>query len=779
MKKLFVMSLLALISLTASAQTESDWISVELASPGSLGVEVLYKVNVLEDVQYLRVKGAMNSDDWTTVKNMANLKGADFTEARFESVPEGQFSDRTEFHLIKLPNGLKSIGNLAFYRTAIQSVDLPSSLTDLGDYAFHDCQSLESVTFNSANSNIGRDAFNNCASLKNVSLPKNLTILNHGTFHYCASLASISLPATLQQIGDDCFSQTVLTSIVFPDGLKTIGYYAFYDTKLEDVILPQGLTSLSYYVFRDCQQLKTIQLPISSTIYYEYTFSGCYNLEKVICPATTPPSTSNAFGNVDLSKVTLTVPAFSLVDYKLDTYWHQFGTIVEGAEPSALDISGTLSLQNDRRPSNKVDVTLNEGARLTVGGNSPFETGTFTFIENRYSDRGFGQLINNTSTMSADQITTRYYIWSNRWYFITPLHDVNISDISHSNGEASFVFRYYNGQNRASNGPTGSWQDIIGSTLKAGQGYILNSDREGWITIPSTSSGKAMALISSDAKIALTSYAAAEATDANWNYVGNPYPCHFDTYYMDLAAPITVWDEYNWTYRAYSPIDDDYVLKPMEAFFVQKPNSLSQILFRKEGRQMSEEVVRPATARKAAPGNRQLFDIVISDGNTADRTRIVLNPQASASYEPECDAVKFFSTDAGTPQIYTIDQKGNQLSINEQPSPEGAISLGVLINKPGTYIISLSRQTGALLLTDTETNKTTDLSLGSYSFTASNTGYLNQRFVLTTDGNTTSINGVTDNKSMPHEIYDLQGRRIGHTPKAGIYVKNGKKIVVK
>lgn len=779
MKKLFVMSLLALISLTASAQTESDWISVELASPGSLGVEVLYKVNVLEDVQYLRVKGAMNNDDWTTVKNMANLKGTDFTEAMFETIPNEQFRDRTEFHLIKLPNGLKSIGNLAFYRTAIQSVDLPSSLTDLGDYAFHDCQSLESVTFNSANSNIGRDAFNNCASLKIVSLPKNLTILNHGTFHYCASLASISLPATLQQIGDDCFSQTVLTSIVFPDGLKTIGYYAFYDTKLEDVILPQGLTSLSYYVFRDCQQLKTIQLPISSTIYYEYTFSGCYNLEKVICPATTPPSTNNAFGNVDLSKVTLTVPAFSLVDYKLDTYWHQFGTIVEGAEPSALDISGTLSLQNDRRPSNKVDVTLNEGARLTVGGNSPFETGTFTFIENRYSDRGFGQLINNTSTMSADQITTRYYIWSNRWYFITPLHDVNISDISHSNGEASFVFRYYNGQNRASNGPTGSWQDIIGSTLKAGQGYILNSDREGWITIPSTNSGKAAALISSDAKIALTSYAAAEATDANWNYVGNPYPCHFDTYYMDLAAPITVWDEYNWTYRAYSPIDDDYVLKPMEAFFVQKPNSLSQILFRKEGRQMSEEVVRPATARKAAPGNRQLFDIVISDGNTADKTRVVLNPQASANYEPECDAVKFFSTATETPQIYTIDQKGNQLSINEQPVAEGSVSLGMLITKPGTYTISLSRKAGSLLLTDTETNQTVDLSLDSYTFTASSTGYLNQRFVLTTDGNSTSINGITNSASVSGETYDLQGRRISQTPKAGIYVKNGKKIVVK
>ena len=779
MKKLFVMSLLAILSLTATAQTESDWISVELASPGSLGVEVLYKVNVLEDVQYLRVKGAMNSDDWTTVKNMANLRGADFTDARFEAIPNDQFNDRTEFHLIKLPNGLKKIGDYAFYNTSITNLDLPATLTELGGGAFSNCRLLENVTFNSANTSIGQYAFEYCAALKSVSLPKNLTTLNGRIFWNCQALSTISLPVTLQQIGDGCFAGTTLKSIVFPDGLKSIGGTAFGGTELEEIVLPQGLIDIGWGCFGNCYNLKTLQLPVSSMIYYDHPFYGCTGLEKVVCPATTPPSTYAAFEYVDLSKVTLTVPAFSLVDYKLDSYWHQFGTIVEGAEPSALDISGTLSLQNDRRPANKVDVTLNEGARLTVGGNSPFETGMLTFVENRYSDRGYGQLINNTSSMSADQIATRYYVYGGRWYFFTPLHDVNISDISHSDAEASFVVRYYNGQNRASNGPTGSWQDIIGSTLKAGQGYILNSDREGWITMPSTNSGKSKALISTDAKTTLTSYTAADATDANWNYVGNPYPCHFDTYYMDLAAPITVWDENNWTYRAYSPIDDDYVLKPMEAFFVQKPNTLSQILFRKEGRQMSEEVVRSAAVRKAASSNRQLFDIVISDGNTADKTRVVLNPQSSANYEPECDAVKFFSTESGTPQIYTIDKNGNQLSINELPLPEGAVGLGVLITKPGSYTISLSRQAGALLLTDIETNQTIDLSLGSYTFTASNTGYMNQRFVLTTDGQTTAINGMTDNKSVTLEMYDLQGRRVNQMPNAGIYIKNGKKVVIK
>lgn len=756
MKKLFVMSLLAMITLTASAQTESDWISVELASPGSLGVEVLYKVNVLEDVQYLKVKGAMNNDDWTTIKNMANLKGTDFSEARFDAVPDEQFKDRNGFHVIKLPKELGSIGKYAFQSTAIESVDLPSTLKSIGLCAFRYCESL-----------------------KSISLPNGITKIEDSSFANCTSLSSVSLPTTLKAIERWSFTNTPLKVIDFPQGLTVIGDDAFSYTQIEDLTLPQGLLFIGSEAFHSCSNLKTVTLSASPSIFYDYSFAYCSNLEKVISPSVTPPSCSSPFPDNDLSKLTLIVPAFAIVDYKLDNYWYQFGNIVGGAEPSKLDIGSTLSLLNDRRPTNKVDVVLNEGARLTVGGNSPFETGTIIFTENQYSDKGYAQLINNSPSMSADQITTRYYIYSDRWYFITPIHDVNISDINHSDGEGSFVFRYYNGQNRAANGPTGSWQDIIGTTLKAGQGYILRSDRSGWITMPATNSGKAAALISGDAKTALTAYASADATDANWNYVGNPYPCHYDTYYMDLAAPITVWDEYNWTYRAYSPIDDNYVLKPMEAFFVQKPNNLSQILFRKEGRQMKEEVEHSAYARKRASGNRLLFDIEISNGSTADVTRLVLNPQASVNYEPEYDAVKFFSIETETPQIYTIDKERNQLSINEQPSPEVGVTLGIFIRQSGTYTISLSRQAGSLLLTDSETKQTKDLSLGSYTFTTSDTGFIDQRFTLTPSGQYTSIKGITDNEQTTNKIYDLQGRRTANTSKAGIYVKNGKKIVVK
>ena len=52
---------------------------------------------------------------------------------------------------------------------------------------------------------------------------------------------------------------------------------------------------------------------------------------------------------------------------------------------------------------------------------------------------------------------------------------------------------------------------------------------------------------------------------------------------MDFAAPITVWSISNRTYSAYSAADDEFVLMPSQAFFVQKPELVDAITFQPAG----------------------------------------------------------------------------------------------------------------------------------------------------------------------------------------------------
>lgn len=771
---------------------ELGGVSVELATPGTLGQEVLYQVDMLSDVKFLRVKGAMNGDDWTTIKNMANLLGADLSQATATEVPNEQFENWSDFSYILLPKGLKTIGYEAFYRTKLGNITIPASVTSIGSSAFCENKILSVVDIapNSALTNIGESAFSRCESLKSISLPSGITKLESNVFSYCSGLESVILPPALNSIGSSCFYRTSsLKSIDFPQTLTTISTDAFILSGLESVVLPVNLSYLGSGAFYECRSLKDLVLPAtpnvkpnSSWTGYLSNFSYCTSLEKVTCLSATPPAIySDPFYDVDRSKVTLVVPAFAVVDYKLDTYWHEFGSIIEGAETEFLNIGSTLTLTNNRRPAKKVDVLLDEGGSLIVGGNAPFEVGTLTFTINT-PNKTFGKLLNNTPAMTADQVTTRFYARSNRWYFITPLHDVNVNDVSHGNAEASFIFRYYNAQNRAVNGPKDSWQNLTDNTLKAKQGYIFQTNRDGWITMPATYSGKGSVLAYDDVAAVLKTYNAPNTADANWNYVGNPYPCYYDTYYMDFAAPITVYDYNNWTYRAYSPIDDDYVLCPMEAFFVQKPANLTQILFPKEGRQMKAEVERPAKIRKIAGNARQLFDIQVGDGTHCDQTRLVVNSEATTAYEPAHDATKFLSNETTVPQIYTIDEAGNQLAINERPlDQQNSVALGIIANQPGTYTISLVRGQGDLILTDIQTGQTTDLSLESYTFTISEAGYINQRFTLSLGSDITDISTMTTNDNKANDVvYDLQGRKLSDGQvKKGVYLKNGKKYLVK
>lgn len=728
------------------------WIEVELASAGSLGVEVLYQdgINTLGDVDYLKVKGTLNDADWTSLKNMSNLKGLDLREASFEGIPNNEFQNRTSLCLVYLPEGMKTIGNSAFSQTAISAIEIPSSVTSIGTYAFSEAKSLTEVSFpkNSVLQSIGENAFYYCTSLAKFLMPNTVTSLGYGCFYYCSALSNLSLSSSLTQIPSSCFyHNTSLKNVLFPENLQSIGYEAFEYSGLENVILPVGLTYLDYRAFGNCKSLKYIELP-SYNNYYYYTFESCTALETIVCPSCTPPAISgNPFSNVNRSNITLKVPSFAVNDYKLDTYWLNFGTIeAMDTDPSFAIISGNLSLTNNRRPNGVLDMSLYTTGSVTVGGDAPLEIGDLTFHFDPYNS-AYSRFVNKGSntTVSVNGLMN-FFVRSERWYFISPFADVNLSDITHAAG-GSFVFRFYNGQYRAENGVTSgnkSWQNVAeDGTLKAGQGYICRSNKEGYVNMPITAANMTAALTPQNITTELTAYAAENTANANWNYVGNPYPCYYDAYYMDFTAPFTVWDSNSSTYKAYSVVDDNYVFRPMEAFFVQKPDELSSILFKEEGRQIESTINRVATTRNALASStaRQLYDILLTDGIHTDETRTIINEKASLGYELTRDAAKFMSMDEKVPQIYSIDEAGNLLAFNERPLDNGKVRLGFYAGESGAYTLKGSPSCSEnVKVYDAVTGIMASLGKDGYHFTVEAGGTYNDRFTLMfSDSDITSI----------------------------------------
>ena len=747
----------------------------------------------------------------------------------------------TNLRKVNIPSTVITIGKLAFYGTPLQHLTFTENATidKIEELAFANCSSLQDVDFSNtiALTNIGNGVFYNCKQLNNIIIPNTVTTMGYAVLQDCSKLKSVVFSESMTIINDHmCSGCTALENVQMPTEPVSINYaafngtsslknidipntvkeirgYAFQNSGLESIALPVTLDYLYSCAFNNCKSLKHIEMPsyleagdagyytryywasndyITSDYgseggrYYGYrrNFINCPAIETIVMRSATPPAiTSDPFeGSRSKNLIEIAVPSFSVVNYKLDTYWKQFGSIVEGDDVDYWKITSPLMLTNNRRMQGKPDIDLYFGGQLTVGGSAPMPTGQFNYYVNESNP---GRLLNTCDALTADNAATMFAVEANKWFFFTPLYDVNIADIEVSNG-ASYVFRYYDAQNRAANGASGSWKNVDTDKLVGGQGYIFHCNTACTITFPADATGRAKLFNTGDVTRQLTVNEAESTANRSWNYVGNPYPAYYDIYYMDFTAPITVWN--GSTYKAYSIADDQFVLRPMQAFFVQKPDAVDNIIFHKEGRQLTTDVNHLNAAPRAnatTRSNRCLFDIQIESSElSSDETRVVVNSQAQMSYEVERDAAKFMSSEPQVPQLYTFDTEGNSYAINERPIDNGQVSLAYYAGQADNYTIRALRADGTVSLYDSETDTTVDLTTEEYTFYSDPTNGINtSRFTLTftvADTTPTDIEGidVLHDASQTRHIYDLQGRRVDEAQK-GIFIEDGKKIVRK
>ncbi len=743
----------ATASPSMQSEEQIDWTEITLEMPGSLGFEALYVFDKLSDVRNLRVIGPLNDADWTSMKNMTNIENLDLSKAQSTSIPDNQFNDRTSLVSFLMPQGVNKIGGYAFENTKIESIEIPESVTSVGQSCFYNCDKLKDVSWKS-DANISYYCFNNCDSLKTVSISGNIKSIGHRAFYSCRKLSDINLPSSLTSIGGYAFESTSsLKKILFPDQLSTIYRDAFRYSGLVEVKLPTQLKELganydgaSGQVFCHCDSLKEVVMPSGVFSYYSSMFSYCTALKKITVPVATPPVLgSYVFEGCDLSKIELIVPEFSVVNYKLDTEWMKFGEIKGEVVSDYWAINSSLDLTNDRRMDGTPSVDLLRGAQLRIGGTAPatFDQLRIYNSMSSWNNFQFAQMINTCANTTANGVQFEIICTPNYWYFLSMPCDIKLSDISHSDG-GDFVVRYYDGETRASAGTGNSWKDVeAGATLEAGKAYIFQTNKSGSFIMKASGSAVATYLSHTDRVVAVKAWCGSSAADNGWNLIGNPCPSYFDMRATSLSCPVTVWDHSNRKYIAYSLIDDDVVLSPFQAFFMQQPDIDGTVTFAATGRQFTTEV----SPRTNKPGNtdttRRLVNLALwHGGDCADRTRVVINPDASLAYEPSCDASKFFADNDDTASIYTIDADGNKLAINERPADNDEALLGISVPAAGSYTIVAERTDCGLKLRDNLTGSEVALTTGShYSFTVDDEGNLDHRFVLIFD---IPISGLSD-----------------------------------
>lgn len=785
---------------------------IDLAAPGQLGEEAVAQFGTLPKVDVLRLKGSLNKEDWATIKNMTGLSYLDMTETTVTEIPAEAFTNN-RIKTIKWPANLKVIGGKAFYEKYLKGhLVLPETLDSIGPSAFYK-NSIDSVSMPHKQIAFANDIFRENPNLTKVEFNSCASYMTNNMFYSCKRLRSVSGMECVKTIGGSVFAYCDSLRTVGNISPTTVGQYGFYNCKkLESFDLSQ-VTSVGEDAFYSCQSLKTVDMPEVSSMggscfsscsaltsvsigdklskIPSSAFSGCSALKTITLGASVSYFDSNAFNGVSPEKLyinaptppgvysngtfgstsgTLYVPEYSMVSYKLHDYWSKFTSVDVNPNPvTSLALNSKLSLTSNARIPDSPNVMMYaNGSSFIINGNKEQTLGSFVAY---YNNSASSSVISRCNNMSSTASEARYWMNSGYWYFICPPFDVRMSDITTISGN-QVAIRYYDSEARAT-GSTSNWKDVAPeATLKAGQGYIFRVSSADYVCMPATEETHNQIFRSQAVTTPLSEYSSDDANARNWNLVGNPYACFYDIYRMDYTAPLTVWNSDNSTYNAYSIADDDFALRPMQAFFVQKPDGVEAITFQPEGRQITSTIDHPAGVKAMAgkAASRRFIELELSNGITDDHTRLVVNPQAQETFDANNDASKMMSTDI-TAQIFSV-QGDEAYAIKESPFAAGQAEIGMWFPADGQYVVNITRADVKVELMDNGA-----VVPMPYTFTADE-GFCEGRFVLRITTDPTAIEGVEGNDASA-PLYDLQGRKVGSTTHKGIYVQKGKKMVVK
>ena len=155
----------------------------------------------------------------------------------------------------------------------------------------------------------------------------------------------------LKTIGSNTFARSLkLTSVILPEGLTTIGRNAFHYTALTSITIPSTVTSIGNQAFDQCYDLVSVTA-----------------LMKEPCPIS-----FYTFGNS--ANATLYVPVGSKSAYASADYWKEFKSIVEGDGSDVIQEKEVVYAPNEEEKTLTVqgaDPNVNEviiQSEIEIGG---------------------------------------------------------------------------------------------------------------------------------------------------------------------------------------------------------------------------------------------------------------------------------------------------------------------------------------------------------------------------------------------------------------------------
>ena len=231
-----------------------------------------YYNNVLAKVNFNKDLEVIDGDAFQATTELKNITFE--APARVKSIGTFAFqgSGLTE---LNIPASLQTVDWSAFGFSKLKKITVAdgSQLQSINKEAFNGCKDLEEFAFEGSSTlnKIQKDAFSGDDKLKSFVIPEKVTVLERGAFNGASGLETITFkqPATMTIIGEGAFQGAqALKKIELPSTVTTISKDAFNTcSSLTEIVVPASVTSIDPTGFQECAKLEKFTVDKNNNVY--------------------------------------------------------------------------------------------------------------------------------------------------------------------------------------------------------------------------------------------------------------------------------------------------------------------------------------------------------------------------------------------------------------------------------------------------------------------------------------------------------------------------------
>jgi len=212
-----------------------------------------------------------------------NFKGA----SELQSIGQDVFAGLTELSEFNIPKSVTSIAANAFIGCKkLQKVtfDPDAEIQLIGEGAFSGC-GITSIKIPKNVAQIEREAFLRCEALTTIHITKATTHISPEAFKYCSNLTAIN-------VDKDNETYSSIDGYLLSKGKETLMIFPPGKANDKFTLLPPSITTIGDYAFYDCKKLKNVTIPNKVTSIGKRAFGLCSNLNTItfLCDQIIDPS---------------------------------------------------------------------------------------------------------------------------------------------------------------------------------------------------------------------------------------------------------------------------------------------------------------------------------------------------------------------------------------------------------------------------------------------------------------------------------------------------------